>query len=211
MGREQLAHAVRRRGAALLPDVRQEPLQLHWVRQHGQRQQPPRLGVDLRVPPLLGERHAGGRLPLRPRLLPRPRERPLQPHEGERAVQHHRPALREEARERPDDDGREAHRRALGLRLARWLPGRPVPRLRHAALGRVEREVPRRRAQVPQGRRGQEGRLRHAHLRQRGPLPGDGQGPGALHQLHHGARRLHAAGPRVLQQEEQRGQQRGEW
>ena len=52
--------------------------------------------------------------------------------------------------------------------------------------------------------------VRIAVHRQLRSVPGHGAPPLREHQLHHRARRLHAARPRVLQREAQRGQRRGQ-
>ena len=98
----------------------------------------------------------------------------------------------------------QADRRGVGRR--RPVPGRLVPGVR--PLGRVERQVPRRDPQVPQGRRGQVGEV--AQRLQGSPdLYGwAGRGATALDQLHHLPRRLHAARPGVVQRQAQRGQRR---
>ena len=97
---------------------------------------------------------------------------------------------------------RQADRRAVGHRPRR-LPGRPLP----ARLGRVERPVPRHHAQVLEGRRrpARGARLTPVRLGRHLPPPR----PPALgeRQLRHRARRLHAARPRQLRPQAQRGQQ----
>ena len=86
------------------------------------------------------------------------------------------------------------------------LPGRQLP----GALDRVERQVPRLRPPLLEGRRRHRLRVRHAPGRQQRPVPG--RRPAALrqHQLHHLPRRLHAARPGQLQRQAQRGQRRGQ-
>ena len=77
-------------------------------------------------------------------------------------------------------------------------------------LGRVERQVPRHDARVLEGRRRPDRRVRPpAHRLERPVRP---QRPPAArqHQLHHRARRLHAARPGQLQRQAQRGQRRGQ-
>ena len=101
---------------------------------------------------------------------------------------------------------RQADRRAVGPRRRR-LPGRQFP----GRLGRVERQVPRHDARAT-GRataaligdfaRRLTGSSRSLRA-QRPP-------PARQHQLHHRARRLHAARPRQLQRQAQRGQRRGQ-
>ena len=99
----------------------------------------------------------------------------------------------------------EADRRTVG-RGRRRLHGGELP----ARLGRVERQVPGLRARLLARRQRRAARVRHPHRGLERPLhPG---GPHALrqHQLHHRARRLHAAGPGVVRRQAQRGQQGGQ-
>ena len=128
-------------------------------------------------------------------------------HAGPR-VPRGRPAVRL-LRPHPAGPGRQpgqADRRAVGRRRRR-LPGRQLP----AAVDRVERQVPRHRARLLARR----GRRRSASS----PLGFTGSSrplralrPPAdrLDQLRHRPRRLHAARPRLLQREAQRGQRRGQ-
>ena len=116
-------------------------LQLQRLRQHAQLQQPGRAQHGARLPALLGGRVPHRRLPLRPGGDPRPRS------VGRAAGQP--AAARRSLAFDPDPGQVQADRRGLGRRRA--VPGRLVPGLR--ALGRVERQVPRLRAPVPQGRR----------------------------------------------------------
>mmetsp|Transcript_24096 Transcript_24096/g.67512 ORF Transcript_24096/g.67512 Transcript_24096/m.67512 type:complete len:571 (+) Transcript_24096:194-1906(+) len=117
------------------------------------------------------------------------------------------PAPHPRHRQGPDAAGprREAHRRAVGLRGP--VPGGLLPAL--GRVGGVERALPRRRAGVPQGRRRQEGRLRHAARRQRRPVPHLRPQAAPQYQLRHRARRVHPQGPRDVQPQAQRRQRRG--
>ncbi len=159
---------------------------LHQRHRHGEHLQPapPARDADgAGFAALLGPGDERRRLPLRPRL-----------HAGARAAGL-RPPLRlpAELPVRPRAGRREDDRRALGHRAGR-LPGRQLP----ARLGRVERQVPRRRARLLARRAA--GRQRHlAALRLRGHVQPRGAPPLGLRQPHHGARRLHAEGPRLLQ------------
>ena len=86
----------------------------------------------------------------------------------------------------------------------RRLPGRQLP----AAVVGVERQVPRLRARLLARHRSDAGGVRLALHRQLRSLRGHGAPPLREHQLHHRARRLHAARSRVLQRQAQRGQRR---
>ena len=98
----------------------------------------------------------------------------------------------------------QADRRAVGRRPGR-LPGRQLPR---AVVG-VERHVPRRDARLL-ARAGERRRLRLAPHRLERPLRVRRPPPVRVDQLHHRPRRLHAARPRLLQRQAQRGQPRGQ-
>ena len=116
------------------------------LRQHRRRVEPVRAAADPRLAALLGHRDARRRLPLRPdvRAHPgRPRDRHDQP-------------LPHRDRPGPGAPARQADRRAVG-RLDGRLPGRRVP----AAVGGVERPVPRRDPRL----------LARRELRASGPSP----------------------------------------
>ena len=98
----------------------------------------------------------------------------------------------------------QADRRAVGRRPRR-LPGRQLP----GPVVGVERHLPRPDARLL-ARPGVGRRLRLAPDRLERPLRGRRPPPVRLDQLHHRARRLHAARPRLLQREAQRGQPRGQ-
>ena len=98
----------------------------------------------------------------------------------------------------------EADRRALGRRPGR-LPGRQLPR---AVVG-VERDLPRHDARLL-ARPGQRRRVRAALHGLERPLPARRPASVRVGQLHHRPRRLHAARPRLLQREAQRGQPGGQ-
>ena len=134
------------------------------------------------------------RLPLRPRLgacARAPRSRPALG-----VLRHHPPGS--------DPVPGEADRGAVGRRRGR-LPGRQLP----GALDRVERDVPRHDARLlarPEQRR----RVRLALHRLERPLRDGRPQAVRIDQLHHRARRLHAARPRLLQRQAQRGEPRGQ-
>ncbi len=99
----------------------------------------------------------------------------------------------------------QADRRAVGHRRGR-LPGRQLP----AAVVGVERPLPRHDPRLLAGRAGHAGRVRlpiHGQLR---PVPGRHPAALGVDQLRDRPRRLHAARPRDLQREAQRGQRRGQ-
>ena len=73
------------------------------------------------------------------------------------------------------------------------LPGGQFP----GALGRVERQVPRHRAAVLEGRRSTGGGVRVPAEWEFGPVPNERQTAVREHQLHHRARRFHAERPRL--------------
>ena len=102
----------------------------------------------------------------------------------------------------PGDFPREAHRRALGRRRRR-LPGRQLS----AGLGRMERQVSRRRSSKLARRRRLAG-TRDAARRQQRSLRPFGPPASREHQLRHGARRFHAGRPRLLQRQTQRDERR---
>ena len=141
----------------LLPRVRQRYLlhprreravvcRLQRVRQHAERQPVDCAAADSRQPPLLGDRDARGRLPLRSRLDPVPRRAGQADGDAAPAVGH---------RVGPGVRQRQADRGSLGR--GRPLPGRA---LRRRQLDGMERQVSRRRAGVPEGRRGNGARTR---------------------------------------------------
>ena len=104
----------------------------------------------------------------------------------------------------PDPLPGQADRRAVGRRPGR-LPGRQLPR---AVVG-VERDLPRHDARLL-ARPGRRRRVRAPADRLERPLPGRRPPPVRVGQLHHRPRRLHAARPRLLQREAQRGQPGGQ-
>ena len=129
-------------------------------------------------PALLGDRDARRRLPLRPRR-----------DAGARAARRRSAVgvLRSDPAGSDRQPG-EADRRAVGRRRGR-LPGRQLP----AAVVGVERQVSRLGARLLARHRSDAGRVRLALHRQLGSLPGHGAAALRQHQLHHRARRLHAA------------------
>ena len=182
----------------LLPaDGGQAPLLhgLHRHRQHPEHAASARAAADHGQPALLGARHARRRLPLRSR--------------GDAGA---RAARRRSAvgvlRPHPAGSGRQpgqADRRAVGRRRRR-LPGRQLS----AAVVGVERQVPRHRARLLARHRSDARRVRLPVHRQLRSVRGHRAPAVREHQLHHRARRLHAARPRVVQREAQRGQRRGQ-
>ena len=84
------------------------------------------------------------------------------------------------------------------------LPGRQLP----GAVVGVERQVPRRRAAVLEGRRRPGRRVRHPPVRQQRPVRVERPSAVREHQLRHLPRRLHAARPGLLRPKAQRGQRR---
>ena len=77
-----------------------------------------------------------------------------------------------------------------------------------AALVGVERQVPRQHPRLLARHRLHDRRLREPHLRQLRSLRDERPQAVREHQLRHGARRLHAARPRLVQREAQRGERR---
>ena len=168
---------------------------LHRHRQQPQRRQPARAAAHHGLAAVLGARDARRRLPLRSRVGARPRVlRRRSP----------RDLLRARAAG-PGGLAGEAHRRALGCR-ARRLPGRQLP----AAVDGVERQVPRHGARLLARRAAGTRRVRLPADRFGRPVRALRPPARRIGQLRHGARRLHAARPRLVQREAQRGQRRGQ-
>ena len=186
-----------RRQQVLLPPHARGRALLHGLHGHGQLAQrgpPERAADDHGLAALLGHGVPRRRLPLRPRQRARPRALRRRP--AERVLRHDPPG--------PDPLPGQADRRAVGRRAGR-LPGRQLPR---PVVG-VERDLPRHDARLL-ARAGRRRRVRapaHGLLR---PLPGRRPAPVRVGQLHHRARRLHAARPRLLQRQAQRGQPGGQ-
>ena len=99
----------------------------------------------------------------------------------------------------------QADRRAVGHRRGR-LPGRQLP----AAVVGVERPLPRHDPRLLARRAGDARRVRVPLHRQLRPVPGRHPPADGIDQLRHRPRRLHAARPRLLQRQAQRGQRRGQ-
>ncbi len=152
-----------RQHGLLPPDARPAvPLPgLHRMRQHAEHAVAAGAAAHHGQPPLLGGGDARGRLPVRPRGRARAR-----------AARGRSPVvvLRCGAAG-PRHLAREAHRRAVG-RGRRRVSGRQFP----ARMGRMERQVPRRRAALLAGRRGHAARARHAAGRQQRPVRVVGDG-----------------------------------
>ena len=186
-----------RRQRELLPPGARRPAPLHGLHGHGQharRPPPERPAADHGLAALLGQRVPRRRLPLRPRQ--RAGARALRRRPPERVLRHHPPG--------PDPVAGQAHRRAVGRRPRR-LPGRQLP----GPVERVERHLPRRRARLL-ARAVERRRVRLALHRLERPLRVRRAPAVRLDQLRHRPRRLHAARPRHLQREAQRGQRRGQ-
>ena len=155
---------------------------------------PERAAADHGLAALLGDRVPRRRLPLRPRLGAGPRVLRRRPAVG--VLRHDPPG--------PGAVAGQADRRALGRR-PRGLPGRQLP----GAVVGVERRLPRHHARLlarPRQRR----RVRLAAVGLGRPVRVRRPRPVRLDQLHHRPRRLHAARPRLLQREAQRGQPGGQ-
>ncbi|CAA9473625.1 MAG: GH13_11 / GH13 / GH13_13 / GH13_10 / CBM 48 / GH13_36, partial [uncultured Solirubrobacteraceae bacterium] len=185
-----------RRQQGLLPPRPRRRALLHGLHGDGQlpeRRPPQRPADDHGLPALLGAGVPRGRLPLRPGQRAGPRA--LRGRPAERVLRHDPPG--------PDPLPGQAHRRAVGRRPGR-LPGGQLP---HPVVG-VERDLPRRHARLV-ARAGALRRLRRPPDGLGGPLRRRAQ-PVRVDQLHHRARRLHDARPRLLQREAQRGQPRGQ-
>ncbi len=166
---------------------------LHRLRQHAEHAQPAGAAAHHGQPAVLGPRHARRRLPVRPRE--HARARAVRGRSARRVLRHRPPGSRAVAGE--------ADRGALGPRRGR-LPGRQLS----GAVDRVERQVSRRDARVLAGRRPRRRRGRDAHRGEQRPVRAQRAPPVREHQLHHVARRVHAAGPGLLQPEAQRRQRR---
>ncbi len=186
-GRPRLLQALRHRPRLLLGR--------HRVRQHGGQHQPRRAADDPRLAALLGHRDARRRVPLRPDVRAGP----------DRARDRHARCVHDRHPARPGAALREADRRAVG-RVDGRLPGRVVP----AAVGGVERPVPRHGPRLLARRHGRHPRDLVPAGRLVGPVRRRRAVAVLLGQLHHRARRLHAARPGVVQREAQRGQRRAQ-
>ncbi len=181
----------------VLPHRARDAALLHGLHRHGQLAQPGAsvgAAADHGLAPLLRDRVPRRRLPLRPRLGARPRVPRGRPPLG--LLRHHPPG--------PGALPGEADRRALGRRRGR-LPGRQLP----GALDGVERHLPGHDARLL-ARPGRRRRLRLPLHRLERPVRARRPQAVRLDQLHHRARRLHAARPRLVQREAQRGEPRGE-
>ena len=189
---------ARHRQPRLLPRHRRRPAplpRLHRHRQQPQHAPPARAAADHGQPALLGHRDARRRLPLRPRLDAGPRAARRRPAVG---VLRPRPAG-------PRRLAGQADRRAVGHRRGR-LPGRQLP----AAVVGVERPLPRHDPRLLARRAGDARRVRLPLHRQLRPVRGRHPAADGVDQLRHRPRRLHAARPRLLQRQAQRGQRRGQ-
>ena len=191
------AQLPRRRQRELLPPRARDAALLHGLHGHGQHAQPGApdgAAADHGLAALLRDRLPRRRLPLRSRVGARARV--LRGRSPVGLLRHHPPGS--------DPLPGEADRRAVGRRPGR-LPGRQLP----DPLVGVERHLPRHDARLL-ARPGAAARLRLALRRLGRPLP-DRRPPAVrVDQLHHRARRVHAARPRLVQREAQRGERRGQ-
>ena len=186
-----------RRQPELLPPRAGDAALLHGLHRHRQHAQPRAsrgAAADHGLAALLRDRVPRRRLPLRSRVGARARVLRRRPALG--VLRHHPPG--------PGALPGEADRGAVGRRPGR-VPGRQLP----DPLVGVERHLPRHDARLlARPRLGR--RLRLALRRLGRPLPERRAAALRVGQLHHRARRLHAARPRLVQREAQRGERRGE-
>ena len=165
----------------------------HGLRQLAQRAAPDRVAHDRRFPALLGDGDARRWVPLRPRGdAGARRER----HQQIFGVPGDHPSG-------PGVESGQADRRAVGHRHGRLSGGQFS-----GAVDRVERALPRHGAQILEGRRFADRRVRVPHQRFVGPVPDERQAALRQHQFHHQPRRLFAQRSRQLQRQAQRGQRR---
>ena len=151
---------------------------LHGLRQHAERQPADRSPADPGQPALLGDRDARRRLPVRPRVDPLARRNGPSGAEPAGPVGH---------RVGSAAGGHQAHCRSVGCR--RSLSGGQLRRRRVAG---VERPVPRRCAELREGRRRLGVPRGDAAPGQSGHLRSQGARGRAERQLRHLSRRLHA-------------------
>ena len=167
----------------------------HRLRELAQHDRP--AGAEARdgLAPLLGGRDARGRVPVRPRGDARARSAAFDVRS------------RFLVRGPPGSAARagEAHLRAVGRRPRRLPRGR-LP----GALVGVERQVPRRRPPLLEGRPGARGRDGLPAHRLGRSVRGGGAEDLRVGELRHRARRVHAARSRLLRPQAQRGERRGE-
>ena len=190
-----LPTGARRRGRRRRRHVRRHLLGRHGLRQHRQLRGSAGAAADPRLAALLGDRDARRRLPVRPDVRAHP-HRPRHRHVVQAA---HRDGPG------PGAPARQADRRAVG-RLHGRLPGRPDA----AALGGVERPVPRHDPRLLARPHQRDARGRHPAGRLVGPLRRRRAVGVQLGQLRHRPRRVHGARPGLLRQQAQRGQRRGQ-
>ena len=186
------------RQPVVLPADAGRPALLHGLHGHRQLAQPGApvgAAADHGLAALLGDRLPRRRLPLRPRVGARARV--LRGRPPLRVLRHHPPG--------PGALAGEADRGAVGRRAGR-LPGRQLP----GPLDGVERHLPRHACATSGAPRRacREFASRFTGLER--PLPARRPAAVRVDQLHHGARRLHAARSRLVQREAQRGERRGQ-
>ena len=167
---------------------------LHRDWELAQPDEPDGAAPDHGLAALLRDRVSRGRLPLRPRLGARPRA--VRRRQALGVLRRHPPG--------PGAVAGEADRGAVGRRSGR-LPGRELP---DPVVG-VERDVPRHDARLLARAHGRRGVRAALHGVER-PLPGRWPPPVGVDQLRHVPRRLHAARPRLVRAQAQRGEPGGE-
>ena len=188
-----------RRQRELLPPHARRPALLHGLHRHGQHLNvgpPERPAADHGLAALLGHRVPRRRLPLRPRAARWPASSTTST--ACRAffdIIHQDPVLSQvKLIAEPWDVGPGGYQ--VGNFPVLWT--------------RVERHLPRRRCATSGAAQATRRRVRLALHRLERPLRGRRAPAVRLDQLHHRPRRLHAARPRLLQREAQRGQPRGQ-
>ena len=172
----------------LVPGDPRALLRHHRHREQLQRPRARVAAADHGLAAVLGPRDARRRVPVRPRRGAGPRVPLGRPARG--VLRPGQPG--------PGGQPGQADRRAVGRRRGR-LPGRRVP----GAVDGVERQVPRHRPRLLARRAGEPGGVRVAVHRQQRPVREGQPPPDGVDQLRDGARRFHAARPRLLQREAQ--------
>ncbi len=189
------AELPRHRQRRVLPAAARRPALLHGLhrlRQHAEHAASTRAANDHGQPALLDHRDARRRLPLRPRRGAGARAARGRP--PRRVLRHHSSG--------PGDLAGEADRRAVGSRRRR-LPGGTLP----GRLDGMERQVSRRDSRLLERRGRSDRRPRLSRRRLQRSVRAQRPTSVRERQLRHRARRLHAARPRELQRQAQRGEQ----